>query len=334
MTAVARSLSRVTGPAAPGAELRLQCPQCGTYLGILRAEQFPLEFLYSCTGCYFQMVNERGIWKALPPTRAAHYAKFMREYQVVREAEGRGSDNPQYYLALPYQDLSGRNQEQWAIRARTYSFLEHRILPEVESRNAGPLNVLDLGAGNGWLSYRLALHGHRTVAVDLLDADMDGLGAAAHYAGNLPSLFPRFQAELDRLPFADSQFDLAIFNASFHYSENYSETLGEATRCLRVGGTVIVTDTAWYKREDSGQRMVAERRKSFIERYGFPSDGLASLEYLTDSRLAALEDEFHLRWKAYSPFYGVRWAMRPLLAKLRRKREPSRFRIYVAEVVK
>jgi SAM-dependent methyltransferase len=334
MTAVAKPLSPVARPAAGITELRLQCPQCGTFLGVLRGDQFPLKLLYSCTGCYFQMLNERGIWKALPPARAAHYAKFMREYQVVREAEGRGSKDPQYYLALPYQDLSGRNQEQWAIRARTYSFLEHGILPQIESRNGGHLNILDLGAGNGWLSFRLALRGHRPVAVDLLDADMDGLGAAAHYAHKLPSLFPRFQAELDRLPFADRQFDVAIFNASFHYSENYSATLSEAIRCLRSAGTVIIADTAWYKREESGQRMLAERHKAFVERYGFPSDGLASLEYLTDSRLEELADQFHLRWTAYSPFYGVHWAMRPLLAKLRRKREPSRFRIYVAEVVK
>ncbi len=334
MTALARSFSAIAPAPAADADLRLQCPQCGTFLGILRADQFPREFLYSCTGCYFQMLNESGIWKALPPTRAAHYAKFMREYQVVREAEGRGSKNSAYYAALPYRDLSGRNQEQWAIRARTYSFLERRILPEIENRNAGRLNILDLGAGNGWLSFRLALRGHGPVAVDLLDAEMDGLGAAAHYIHKLPSLFPRFQAELDHLPLANSQFDVAIFNASFHYSENYSQTLAEAIRCLRRGGTVIIADTSWYKREESGQRMLAERRKTFVERYGFPSDGLDSLEYLTDSRMAALEDEFHLRWRAYSPFYGVRWALRPLVARLQRKREPSRFRIYAAEVVK
>jgi SAM-dependent methyltransferase len=316
------------------AELRLQCPQCSAALGWLREDEFPAEFLLSCTTCGFQMLNEDGIWRALPPARADYFKRFIREYQVVREAEGRGSANPDYYFALPYEDLSGHNQAQWAIRSRTYGFLEHTILPKLEAFRRGGMGILDLGAGNGWMSYRMALRGHRPVAVDLATSEGDGLAAANHYRQKLPRLFPRFQAELDRLPFADRQFDLAIFNASFHYSENYAETLGEAIRCLCPGGSVIVADTAWYSHEESGQEMLSERQKAFVARYGFPSDGICSLEYLTDRRLAELEREFRIRWLTYEPYYGLRWTMRPLVAKLKGKREPSRFRIYVAEVAR
>ena len=323
-----------TAPVVNGAALRLQCPQCSAVLGSLREDEFPPEFLLSCTACRFQLLNEDGIWRALPPLRGEYYNRFIREYQVVREAEGRGSANPEYYFALPYQDLSGHNQEQWAIRARSYRYLERVILPDLEASKPYGMSILDLGAGNGWMSYRLALRGHRPVAVDLAVSEMDGLAAARHYRQKLPRLFPRFQAELDRLPFDDRQFDLAIFNASFHYSENYSETLGEAIRCLRPGGALIIADTAWYSREESGEEMLAERQKAFVERYGFPSDGIRSQEYLTDRRLAALEREFGIVWQRHTPFYGLRWAMRPLVAKLKGKRVPSRFRIYVAEVAR
>jgi SAM-dependent methyltransferase len=280
------------------------------------------------------MVSQDGIWRALPPARASYFARFLREYQTVREAEGRGSNTSEYYLSLPYRDLSGHNQSQWAIRAQTYRYLEDKILPALEARKGSALDVLDLGAGNGWMSYRLALRDHHPVAIDLMVAASDGLAAAEHYRKKLPTLFPRWQADLDHLPFGDSQFDLAIFNASFHYSEDYSSTLGEAIRCLRSGGTVIIADTAWYTRDESGRQMVAERQTAFTQQYGFPSDGLASLEYLADERLAELENQYAIRWKRYSPFYGLRWAMRPLLARLKGKREPSRFRIYAAEVVK
>src|SRR5579862_6004940 len=308
--------------------LQLQCPQCGALLGTLREDEFPPEVLYSCASCQFQVLNQNGVWKALPSKRAAHFAQFMREYQVVREAEGRVSNNPEYYLALPYQDLSGHNREQWAIRAQTYRFIERKIISRIESRTGRELKILDLGAGNGWMSYRLALRSHRPVAIDLLGSEVDGLAAAVHYRKKVPQLFPRFQADLSHLPFADSQFDLAIFNASFHYAEDYVETLGEAIRCLHPGGTVIIADTAWYKRDTSGRQMLAERQRVFTERFGFPSDGLASLEYLTDERLAVLAKHFSLRWRTYSPFYGIGWLMRPALAKLKGRREPSRFRIY------
>jgi SAM-dependent methyltransferase len=280
------------------------------------------------------MLNEDGIWRALPKKRAAHFERFVHQYQAVREAEGRGSNNPEYYLALPHKDLSGQNHAQWKIRARTFEYLMRSIIPGLESRISRALDVLDLGAGNGWLSYRLGLRGHLPVAVDLSTSASDGLAASAHYRQKLPRLFPRFQAELDCLPFAESQFDLAIFNASFHYSEDYERTLGEAIRCLRPGGSVIIADTAWYKRDESGRRMLAERKQAFTRRFGFPSDAIASQEYLTDERLSALAAQFGLRWQTYSPHYGLHWAMRPVIARLKGSREPSRFRIYVAEVAK
>jgi SAM-dependent methyltransferase len=320
--------------AEPIWELRLQCPQCGGGLEQVAVVGTTQECSLRCPGCLFLLPNENGIWKALPPVREVYFRRFIKEYQAVRAAEGRGSKSSEYYLALPYRDLSGRNESQWAIRARTFQCLENSILPAIEAAHPAGMKILDLGAGNGWMSYRLALRGHRPAAVDLLTNDQDGLGAAVHFQQGLSVLFPRFQSELDHLPFVDGQFDLAIFNASFHYSEDYERTLGEAIRSLRPGGTVIIADTAWYPNDQSGQRMLTERRQAFSAQYGFASDSLKSLEYLTDERLAILEKRFGLRWKIYSPSYGLRWAMRPWLAKLKGRRAPSQFRIYVAEVRK
>jgi SAM-dependent methyltransferase len=257
----------------------------------------------------------------------------MMEYQTIRAREGRGCKSDAFYIELPFRDATGRNESQWRIRARTYRYLERHILPLLE-RDSRPLDVLDIGAGNGWLSYRLSLRGHRPVAVDLLTNEEDGLGAAAHYAGAFRQMFPRFQAEMDQLPFVDSQFGLIIFNASLHYSEDYTRTMADAVRCLRNRGIVVIADTPWYSNERSGRMMVAERREIFTTKFGFPSDGICSLEFLTDSRLLALEDRFALHWHVHRPWYGVRWALRPVLARLRGRREPSRFRIYVAEVRK
>ena len=92
------------------------------------------------------------------------------------------------------------------------------------------------------------------------------------------------------MPFQDEQFDAVIFNASFHYAEDYVATLREALRCVKTGGMVIISDTPWYSCDESGRRMVAERRSSFLERYGTASDSIKSLEYLTDERLRTLEE--------------------------------------------
>jgi SAM-dependent methyltransferase len=297
--------------------IRLKCPRCRADLNAL-----------DCPLCGLRMQVDRGIVRAMSPDRVSHYARFMHDYERIRQAEGRASQQHDFYLGLPYDDLSGRNRNQWKIRARSYDYLIKRVLNLNHTFDGR--RILDLGAGNCWMSYRLALAGYNPVAVDLLTNEGDGLGAGEHFRKHLPAMFPRFQAELARLPFQDEQFDVAIFNASFHYAEDYSATLREALRCIKSGGMVVVSDTPWYSCEDSGNKMVSERSAAFVRQYGTPSDSIRSLEFLTDDRLRALEEALSVRWTIHSPRYGLRWAIRPLVAKLRNRREPSRFRIYVA----
>jgi SAM-dependent methyltransferase len=281
---------------------------------------------FDCAYCGFQMRILRGVVHALPQERVAYYARFINEYERIRAAEGRGSQDEAFYLGLPFKDITGRNNKQWSIRARSYQYLSRNILGRQGIRGA----VLDLGAGNCWMSFRLALAGYRPVAVDLLTNESDGLAAAAHYQKYLAMPLPRFQAEMTHLPFQSEQFDAIVFNASLHYSEDYEESLREALRCLRNGGLLIVSDTPWYSREESGRQMVAERRSAFLRRYETASDSVRSLEFLTDERLRTLEERLSIQWTVHSPWYGLQWALRPVMAQLRRRREPSRFRIYTA----
>jgi len=293
----------------------LRCPRCGSNVNGL-----------DCDACAFRMRVANEIVHAIPPERMAYYAKFMEDYELIRAAEGRGSEREEFYLGLPYMDTSGRNSKQWHIRSRTYDHLIKHVLKEIQPN--GGTRILDLGAGNCWMSYRLALAGYRPVAVDLLTNDQDGLGSAAHYRRHLGEVFPRFQAEIARLPFQDEQFDAIVFSASFHYSEDYEATLREAFRCVKKGGSVIISDTPWYSREMSGRQMVAERHAGFLHCYGTASDSIKCIQYLTDQRLRALEEQLSIRWTMHFPNYGIKWALRPFMAKLRNRREPARFRIY------
>ena len=274
------------------------------------------------------MWNDRGVWNALSRERETHYQEFIRQYENIRQKEGRGDSRAEYYLALPFRDLSGKFSWQWHIRSRTYSYVVKNILPSIGSK----LDVLDLGAGNGWLSYRLSTLGHRPVAVDLLTNSTDGLGAASCYLPHLPVAFPRFRAELDDLPFESAQFDCAIFNASFHYAEDYERMLSEAMRCVRDGGAVVIADTAWYSDERAGEQMIAERDAASQKQFGYQPEELKHQEFLTDERLKRLEGGCGIRWETHTPYYGLRWSLRPVVARLRCRREPSQFRIYVARI--
>lgn len=257
--------------------------------------------------------------------------QFLNDYRVIRHAEGRGSDDPAYYQALPFEDLTGRNSAQWAIRGKSYRYFEHKILPEFEKQAAGrSLNILDLGAGNGWMSYRLTLRGHQPIAVDIFSDARDGLRAARNY----PRTFPVIEAEYDHLPVAANHFDLAIYNSSFHYSTNYQRTLSEVRRCLRAGGAVIIMDSPVYARRELGMKMVAEKHEQFHKQYGFKSDAMPSLEFLDESGIRELARDLQLEWRISRPWYGWAWHLRPLKAKLARRRPPSRFWILIGRFLK
>jgi ubiquinone/menaquinone biosynthesis C-methylase UbiE len=278
--------------------------------------------------CGFLISEVEGIVRALPSESKSRFEKFVRDYQNVRTKEEWGSPVPEYYLSLPFKDLTGKHEGIWRIRARTLLYLQNRVLAHVKARTAFGLRILDIGAGNGWLSYRLARLGHFPVAVDLLDDDRDGLGAAKHYLSQLDERFPRFQAEMDCLPFESGQFDVAIFNASFHYSADYEKTLREAMRCLRDSGFVIIADTAFYSRDESGKQMLEERRVRFEQQFGIRSDATQSCEYLTPATLDELAKRLGIRWNVSKPWYGLQWALRPVKSMLQRRREPSKFYLF------
>ncbi len=321
MTTLSSSLAS-DGFGAGQLGIRLRCPRCSANLSA------PNRSVSDCLKCGLLLPDYGGIIHALPPVRLDHYAQFIADYERIRIAEGRGSARDNFYLALPYRDVSGRNSSQWRIRARTWDYLMKHVLAPAF---LPPASILDLGAGNCWMSFRLAQAGYKPVAVDLHDNSFDGMGAAEHFRKSLPGLFPRFRAELAHLPFQDEQFDGAIFNASFHYAEDAAAALAEALRCVKAGGPIIICDTPWYSCDESGYEMVQERRMSFMKRYGTASASLQSVEFLTDERMQSLEERLAIRWTVHSPNYGLQWAMRPFIAKLRNRREPARFRIYAAQ---
>jgi SAM-dependent methyltransferase/uncharacterized protein YbaR (Trm112 family) len=297
----------------------LACPLCRT--------AWPPPYSQSLVCPHDNLAFSRidGIWRFLPPQRAADLRQFIQEYEQVRRAEGWGSADPAYYRALPFVDKNGRYAHIWHIRARSYRALLKRLPPP----EIGPQRILDLGAGNGWLAYRLAQAGHQVAAVDLLVNSFDGLGAHAYYeAAYLP-----IQAEFDHLPLADAQADLVIFNGAFHYATSYERTLAEGLRLLRPQGRLVIMDSPLYRDGRSGRQMVREREEAFADTHGLRGNALPHENYLTYARLDQLAAALSLRWRFIQPWYGLRWAMRPWLARLRGHREPATFQLIIGEPI-
>jgi SAM-dependent methyltransferase len=294
------------------------CPRCRTALDRVSTDRLV------CPKDGLEYWNVEGIWRFLLPESQAHYHRFMQAREAALHSE-EGSPDPEYYRSLPFKDLSGENVQDWAARARGFNLLVKKVLTPIQGQLQRPLKILDLGAGNGWLSNQLASQEDRVVAVDLLVNEQDGLGAWKYYENQ----FTPIQADFHRLPVMDGFADVAIFNDSFHYSENYEETLAEALRAVQDDGLVVIMETPVYRRQASGEEMVAELKAAFQDGQGYGPVAQESQNFLTYQRVSALGESLGLYWVYLRPFYGIGPLLQPLKAWLMREGEPAKFPVIV-----
>lgn len=258
--------------------------------------------------------------------------QFRSDYAAQRASEGRGYE-PAELDVLPYL-TSGPLARQWSVRARSYDVLVRQILQPAAASHDSPLSILDLGSGCGWLCHRAALAGHATVALDIRDDNIDGLGAAAHYLKDDRNAFVRIVGSFDALPLAPSQFDIAIFNASIHYALDLSVVLQEAARVVRPGGRIVILDSPFYPGEADGAAMVTEKKRHAAARFGDRAQTLMApsfIEFLTIARLAGVTGTA-LKWRRHRARYPIWYEMRPIIARLRGYRQPSRFDLWECTV--
>lgn len=259
-----------------------------------------------------------GIYRCLSSARLQEIEPFLAHYRLIREADGYRQRSATYYRSLPYVEARDPQSATWRIRQQSF-----RNLTRVLRRIGGhPLRVLDLGAGSGWLSHRLTALKHSCVALDWLDDVEDGLGALARY----PVPFTCVQADFDDLPLLPGQFEVAIFNASLHYSSDPGRTLRNAREMLVPGGLLVVMDSPVFKTDESGRKMLAAPQFDVRSHDGTPLHW--GVGYLTERRLgqAASNANLSLQWVGSNG--GPVWALKRRFAGLKARRAPARFGLW------
>jgi SAM-dependent methyltransferase len=294
---------------------RFACPECRAEL----AE--PSGDSVRCDSCLRVFERRDGVWRFLTPARHARLDPFLQQYRLVREREGRRPPSGDYYRRLPLVALNDPYARDWRIRRETY----HHLLEHVFTHGAQPIRVLDVGAGSGWLSHRLAGLGHRVVAVDALDDELDGLGSTRHYE----TTFTLVQADFDALPFSNAQFDLAVFNGSLHYAADMGVTLANAHRALAPGGALVVMDSPMFRGDRDGSAMVDDKMRHFVA-CGLTDVVRPGSGYLTFARLAGVARQLALQPEFVPSRGSPGWRIRRHLSRLRLRRAPASFGLWVA----
>jgi ArsR family transcriptional regulator len=143
----------------------------------------------------------------------------------------------------PRQVVPGRS---WAAWARALGHL----LP--------PLDVADVGCGDGYLTLEMARWAHHVTGIDRSD---DRLEYAKHLAArrNVSNVSWK-KGDLTRLPLRDGSVDLAVLSQSLRYATDPERALAEALRVVDDGGRILVVDLkehdqAWVRTRFGNQRL-------------------------------------------------------------------------------
>jgi SAM-dependent methyltransferase len=153
-------------------------------------------------------------------------------YHGARSQEGRVLED-ELLRQLPG-TLPTIHRDEWLVRVRSAK----RLLNHLHGFGR-PLDVLDVGCGNGWLSALLARDGHTVLGIDRNLVEL-------HQAARVFPSGPRFaMSDLFNRALDALRFDVVLFAASFHYFADARSTLHRA-RMLAPAGEVHVMDSVLY----------------------------------------------------------------------------------------
>jgi SAM-dependent methyltransferase len=156
-------------------------------------------------------------------------------------------------LALPFGSPAGYDRIYWSVRRQSLAVLKQALVPLSTAPESSV--VADIGAGLGWLAFRLAGLGFRAIALDAsVDQDF-GLGGARAYAERSAGRMFLVRGDLERLPIQRESLDIAVFNASLHYAEDVSRAIVRAAAALKPKGSLIVLDTPISRTPVPGRRL-------------------------------------------------------------------------------
>ena len=103
-----------------------------------------------------------------------------------------------------------------------------------------PLDVVDIGCGEGYLTLEAARWARSVVGIDRSDEVLERAKALAtrRQIGNTTWK----KGDLSRLPLKEASMDVAILSQSLHHATDPERALSEAVRVLRPGGRLLLLD--------------------------------------------------------------------------------------------
>ena len=238
----------------------IHCPKCETELILQNSFQNDIEIEQAelfCQNCRKKFTVNKGI--------VFLCNEFSSEVEKERDALTKEISEKQDELEYQNEDwLMSFPDNKGCVsdtrENRIINFISENTINSlkkfIQSRN---LSILEIGAGNCWLTNRLAKDNY-CIALDMFHLAPKGLEFGNLFIKNKKSYFERVLADMVKLPFKNKSFDLVIISSSLHHSSNLSKTLTEISRVLKDEGKLLL-----FNEPSTGLIAGKERRQIEID---------------------------------------------------------------------
>ena len=164
------------------------------------------------------------------PVLRAHFASHGED-PTTRQDEARRQE----VLRLRKENFEAHGETRQLVPGRSWAAWSRalgHLLP--------PLDVADIGCGEGYLTLEAARWARSVVGVDRSEVVLQ---RAKQLARRRRVTNVRWKkGDLSRLPLADESLDVALLSQTLHHASNPDRALREAVRVVRPSGRVLVLD--------------------------------------------------------------------------------------------
>jgi ubiquinone/menaquinone biosynthesis C-methylase UbiE len=142
---------------------------------------------------------------------------------------------------LPQVAPSHVHAGEWAIRKRS----SERLIRYLERKNK-PLEILEVGCGNGWLSHRIsAIKKSVVMGMDINRVEINQASRVFNERTNLSFWEGGLQSLLHQ-----KKYDVIVFAASIQYFNPFESVMENALSMLKIDGEVHIMDSFFYKPQE------------------------------------------------------------------------------------
>ena len=191
--------------------------------------------------------------------RSADPEAFQKLYMQLRKKEKRVYTDEEVW-SLPQVAATHLHFKEWLLRKKSCD----RLIKHLDQKSK-PLDILEIGCGNGWLSAQLAKNtSGQVMGMDINKVELTQATRVFSDISNLKFISCDIRSALPE----HNSFDIIVFAASLQYFSSLNEIMQSAFQCLRTGGEVHILDTIFYKKNNVDA--AKQRTKEYYTALGFP----------------------------------------------------------------